>query len=376
MLIRAPKPGVLGKRKDREPSDPTGTQSQTKAEPRLPEEAAAARPTPVEDNRLLAGLLAQEFLTRGTLFGKRWRGGKGSDPARPPGGTEEGPARPGRLGYAEVSYLLKSDAAHIAGVFNPTQLSRWLHINDEGCVGWFCFHGGEAAKATCSSPTAEGSMAVGTLDDGSSSHFQCCVCLMWTHILLLVCEQTKAMHKGEHHIALYVGSLRKKSVFDIYSPQPSDQFDSEKLHLDNVNMSIFHGRGTLQPKKLKAKVPCEAMGLWLNEDMSAFHVGVVCDSCEIYLIIGKQYKCKDWKEAVGFDLREACYNTISKLPGRFNQQHTPDHKFEPHMLRNILMRKSQSVWHCSTTSRSSLSLLVMIHMMEITTTKGVEMRRI
>ncbi|URD83501.1 Zinc finger, ZZ type [Musa troglodytarum] len=233
MLIRAPKPGVLGKRKDREPSDPTGTQSQTKAEPRLPEEAAAARPTPVEDNRLLAGLLAQEFLTRGTLFGKRWRGGKGSDPARPPGGTEEGPARPGRLGYAEVSYLLKSDAAHIAGVFNPTQLSRWLHINDEGCVGWFCFHGGEAAKATCSSPTAEGSMAVGTLDDGSSSHFQCCVCLMWTHILLLVCEQTKAMHKGEHHIALYVGSLRKKSVFDIYSPQPSDQFDSEKLHLDN-----------------------------------------------------------------------------------------------------------------------------------------------
>ncbi|CAL9124870.1 unnamed protein product [Musa textilis] len=105
-------------------------------------------------------------------------------------------------------------------------------------------------------------------------------------------------------------------------------------------------KGTLQPKKLKAKVPCEAMGLWLNEDMSAFHVGVVCDSCEIYLIIGKQYKCKDWKEAVGFDLREACYNTISKLPGRFNQQHTPDHKFEldePHMLRNILMRKSQSV---------------------------------
>lgn len=40
--------------------------------------------------------------------------------------------------------------------------------------------------------------------------------------------------------------------------------------------------GTLQPKKLKAKVPCEAMGLlWLNEDMSAFIVGVVCDSCEV-----------------------------------------------------------------------------------------------
>ncbi|XP_065030018.1 E3 ubiquitin-protein ligase PRT1-like [Musa acuminata AAA Group] len=101
---------------------------------------------------------------------------------------------------------------------------------------------------------------------------------------------------------------------------------------------------TLQPKKLKAKVPCEAMGLlWLNEDTSAFIVGVVCDSCEIYLIIGKRYKCKDWKEAVGFDLCEACYKTKSKLPGRFNQQHTPDHKFELdelHMLRNILLRRA------------------------------------
>ncbi|URD83505.1 Zinc finger, ZZ type [Musa troglodytarum] len=298
MLIRAPKPGVLGKRKDREPSDPTGTQSQTKAEPRLPEEAAAARPTPVEDNRLLAGLLAQEFLTRGTLFGKRWRGGKGSDPARPPGGTEEGPARPGRLGYAEVSYLLKSDAAHIAGVFNPTQLSRWLHINDEGCVGWFCFHGGEAAKATCSSPTAEGSMAVGTLDDGSSSHFQCCVCLMWTHILLLVCEQTKAMHKGEHHIALYVGSLCQicesldpgefpnvcldlDHFLEEEFPRVCSEKRTSKAQCQPANPSTICHRGTLQPKKLKAKVPCEAMGLWLNEDMSAFHVGVVCDSCEL-----------------------------------------------------------------------------------------------
>ncbi|CAL9204169.1 unnamed protein product [Musa hybrid cultivar] len=83
--------------------------------------------------------------------------------------------------------------------------------------------------------------------------------------------------------------------------------------------------------------------LWLNEDMSAFIVGVVCDSCEIYLIIGKLYKFKDWKEAVGFDLCVACYNTKSKFPGRFNQQHTPDDKFELdelHMLRNILLQRA------------------------------------
>lgn len=40
---------------------------------------------------------------------------------------------------------------------------------------------------------------------------------------------------------------------------------------------------------------------------------------------------------------EACYKTKSKLPGRFNQQHTPDHKFELdelHMLRNTLLRRA------------------------------------
>ncbi|KAF5941939.1 hypothetical protein HYC85_019581 [Camellia sinensis] len=45
-------------------------------------------------------------------------------------------------------------------------------------------------------------------------------------------------------------------------------------------------------------------------------------------IIGERYKCKDCKERIGFDLCEGCYNNSSKLPGRFNQQHTPDHKLE------------------------------------------------
>ncbi|RVW25604.1 E3 ubiquitin-protein ligase PRT1 [Vitis vinifera] len=39
-------------------------------------------------------------------------------------------------------------------------------------------------------------------------------------------------------------------------------------------------------------------------------------------IIGDRYRCKDCKEKIGFDLCGDCYNTNSKLPGRFNQQHT------------------------------------------------------
>lgn len=44
-------------------------------------------------------------------------------------------------------------------------------------------------------------------------------------------------------------------------------------------------------------------------------------------ITGNRYKCQDCKEEIGFDLCEGCYNSSSKLPGRFNQHHTDDHKF-------------------------------------------------
>ena len=48
----------------------------------------------------------------------------------------------------------------------------------------------------------------------------------------------------------------------------------------------------------------------------------------MYPIIGDRYRCIDCKEKIGFDLCGDCYNTGSKLPGRFNQQHTPEHRFE------------------------------------------------
>ncbi|KAJ8650747.1 hypothetical protein MRB53_003770 [Persea americana] len=49
--------------------------------------AATARPTkaePVADNQLLAGYLANEFLTKGTLFGQKWDPARAADPAREP----------------------------------------------------------------------------------------------------------------------------------------------------------------------------------------------------------------------------------------------------------------------------------------------------
>ncbi|WOL06156.1 hypothetical protein Cni_G14888 [Canna indica] len=123
--------GTLGpsrKRKDRELFDPPrAAKKEVKAEPTTPL-AESARPAPAKDinNRLLAGFLAHEFLTRGTLFGKRWeagRSGPAKGPVDPNRAEPEGPAS-----YAEASYLLMRGGAHVANVVNPTQLARWLQM--------------------------------------------------------------------------------------------------------------------------------------------------------------------------------------------------------------------------------------------------------
>lgn len=61
----------------------------------------------------------------------------------------------------------------------------------------------------------------------------------------------------------------------------------------------------------------------------------------MYPITGSRYKCKDCVEAIGFDLCGECYNTRSKLPGRFNQKHTPEHRFEivrSNSVRSMILR--------------------------------------
>ena len=60
-------------------------------------------------------------------------------------------------------------------------------------------------------------------------------------------------------------------------------------------------------------------------------------------IVGERYKCKDCVEKIGFDLCESCYNTPAKIPGRFNQQHKPEHEFEvvqPLTIRDLIFRMS------------------------------------
>ncbi|KZV43583.1 Embryo sac development arrest 6 [Dorcoceras hygrometricum] len=115
--------GASRKRKEREPSD--GAKSQ---KPLVKSMAVSGSTTAtpqlkrLRSNWLLAGYMAYEFLSRGTLLGKKF------DPAR----LEESSSQPrGELEpttYGEVAKLLRSDGAHIPGVVNPTQLARWIQM--------------------------------------------------------------------------------------------------------------------------------------------------------------------------------------------------------------------------------------------------------
>ncbi|KAI4341605.1 hypothetical protein MLD38_026307 [Melastoma candidum] len=71
------------------------------------------------------------------------------------------------------------------------------------------------------------------------------------------------------------------------------------------------------------------------------HYGVGCDYCGMCPIVGDRYKCQDCEEEIGFDLCGECYNSRCKLPGRFNQQHKPEHKFEfirPYVMQRWMAR--------------------------------------
>ncbi|MCL7038591.1 hypothetical protein MKW94_001310 [Papaver nudicaule] len=119
----------------------------TQTEPTLSASAAAASGS--KENQLLAGYLAHEFLTEGTLFGQKWDAARAEanpinprkpNVRRPPGGAVaevKGGSmmvRPQQQqqkihsSYPAVANLLRSEGAHIEGIVNPTQLARWLQM--------------------------------------------------------------------------------------------------------------------------------------------------------------------------------------------------------------------------------------------------------
>ncbi|KVI00422.1 Zinc finger, RING/FYVE/PHD-type [Cynara cardunculus var. scolymus] len=102
---------------------------------------------------------------------------------------------------------------------------------------------------------------------------------------------------------------------------------------------------------VSTQVPQDSQSVPMNDYLcspdSKVHFGVGCDCCGMYPLIGDRYRCKDCFEEVGFDLCEDCYNSSSNLPGRFNQQHKPDHEFEVKEPKPMIILSTgfASDWH-------------------------------
>lgn len=81
--------------------------------------AAPKATEPPSSNRLLAGYLAHEFLTKGTLLGQKFEFDL----------TRSGVAEPKREqdNYKEVANLLRTKGTHVKGIVNPTQLFNWIN---------------------------------------------------------------------------------------------------------------------------------------------------------------------------------------------------------------------------------------------------------
>ncbi|KAI4342657.1 hypothetical protein MLD38_027253 [Melastoma candidum] len=81
--------------------------------------AGDAEAKPSSDNKILAGYLAYEFLRKGTILGERF----GSVAHHHQKEEEEE-----RRSLEEVASILKVDGVHIPGIFNPSQLARWIRM--------------------------------------------------------------------------------------------------------------------------------------------------------------------------------------------------------------------------------------------------------
>ncbi|KFK39639.1 hypothetical protein AALP_AA3G269800 [Arabis alpina] len=85
---------------------------------------------PRTKNWLLAGYMAHEFLTCGTMLGQKLY----------PGWAEVGPLvsspqqqhketkKTAHQNYSDVASVFKTDGTHVPGVVNPTQLAKWIQM--------------------------------------------------------------------------------------------------------------------------------------------------------------------------------------------------------------------------------------------------------
>ncbi|XP_078173339.1 proteolysis 1 isoform X2 [Carex rostrata] len=165
-------------------------------------------------------------------------------------------------------------------------------------------------------------------------HVYCEACMASMAGEKMECKVCGVLHPGQFpNVCLDLDHFLEETFPEEYASRRQTALVKKSQHQNGDTSLSAQGDGTSK-KKVDAS-------RFLDEDRYNIHFGVGCDNCGLYPIKGKRYKCMDCKEEIGFDLCESCYSTKSKLPGRFNQQHTSDHRFEldnSHLLSRFLIQ--------------------------------------
>ncbi|XP_065875068.1 E3 ubiquitin-protein ligase PRT1 [Euphorbia lathyris] len=159
-------------------------------------------------------------------------------------------------------------------------------------------------------------------------HGYCETCISCPVVEMLKCQVCQSPHPaGLPKICLELDQFLEKQFPRDYALR------REAVQLKQVQIKNENSTENSTAKNTSCSTKASKKGFRFssgtNEEFSPskIHLGVGCDYCGMYPIIGDRYKCEDCFEKIGFDLCGDCYNTNSKRPGRFNQQHTPEHKF-------------------------------------------------
>ncbi|KAL3359964.1 hypothetical protein AABB24_016462 [Solanum stoloniferum] len=166
------------------------------------------------------------------------------------------------------------------------------------------------------------------------SHVYCENCVINPSNKLCRCPVCQLEHpNGYPNICLILEHYLEEQFPELYA-------ERKRASMERSDCQIPSKRNRHEAAGCKS-VPGFDLSAWLTSGGPQVHSEAGCDYCGMCPIVGERYKCKDCTEKIGFDLCEGCYKSSSKLPGRFNQQHTPEHQFEliqALQVRNVVLR--------------------------------------
>ncbi|KAH9626112.1 hypothetical protein KSS87_002986 [Heliosperma pusillum] len=159
-------------------------------------------------------------------------------------------------------------------------------------------------------------------------HVLCKGCIVVPEDGIIICRVCEIPHPTDcPNICLELNNFLEERFPDEYAERKGN-VEEMKSQFQHKNPSFCCDAETSSKKRFRICKSEEDLLPWWKEYGSKVHYGAGCDYCGMYPIVGDRYRCEDCVENMGFDLCGDCYKTSSKRPGRFNQQHTSDHKFE------------------------------------------------